>query len=270
MTALWRRGLAALAVAGLGVAGLFVAPTPARAACAGVTVVVDFGPLGGGVQTGCAGGDPGSGLAALSGAGYGYTFASRQPGFVCRINGKPTAAADACVFTSPTTAYWSYWHGQGGSWSYGSSGAGAYNPAPGGVEGWAFGAGRQPGVAPPVAPPPPPPPPPPKPTTTVAPPGAPGPTTTAARPPATSIAPGQPATTTADTAPPPTSTASTSGAPTTSSPTQTSGSTASPDPVAATRPADSGGNLGLVIGIVVIAAIAALGLWTARRRATDS
>ena len=94
------------------------APTAWAADCSGVTVVVDFRSLGGGVQTGCAPGDPASGTAALTAAGFGYTFASRQPGFVCRINGKPSS--DPCVNTSPTTAYWGYWHGRpGGSWVYG-------------------------------------------------------------------------------------------------------------------------------------------------------
>jgi hypothetical protein len=134
-------------------AGLAVgAPAPAAeaAACSsatGVTVVVDFGSLGG-VQTGCAGGDPGSGLAALAGAGHGYTFVPRQFGLVCQIDARPNPCNGA-----PTTAYWSYWHAsRGGSWSYSTVGAGGYDPKPGTVEGWAFGAGRQPGIAPPAAP----------------------------------------------------------------------------------------------------------------------
>jgi hypothetical protein len=150
-------------------AGLVVgAPAAEAAACSGssgVTVVVDFGSLGGGVQTGCAGGDPGSGLAALSAAGHGYTFVPRQIGLVCQIDARPNPCNGA-----PTTAYWSYWHAaRGGSWSYSTLGAGGYNPKPGTVEGWAFGAGRRPGIAPPAAPAPPPPPPAPKPTTRPAP-----------------------------------------------------------------------------------------------------
>ncbi len=161
--------------AGLVVAG--PAPAAEAAACSGstgVTVVVDFGSLGGGVQTGCAGGNPGSGLAALSGAGHGYTFVPRQPGLVCQVDARPNPCNGA-----PTTAYWAYWHAsRGGSWSYSTLGAGGYDPAPGTVEGWAFGAGRQPGIAPPAAPAPPRPAP--KPTTkpaprpTAQPPAAPG------------------------------------------------------------------------------------------------
>ncbi|NUT48929.1 MAG: hypothetical protein HOV94_16720, partial [Saccharothrix sp.] len=100
-------------------------PVPALAAgCDGVTVVVDFRGLGGGVQQGCAPGSPASGVAALTAAGFGYTYASRQPGFVCRINQKPGADSDKCVTTSPSSAYWSYWHAPaGGSWTYSNQGA---------------------------------------------------------------------------------------------------------------------------------------------------
>ena len=145
-------GALLLLAAGLAVGG--PAPAAEAAACSGstgVTVVVDFGSLGGGVQTGCAGGNPGSGLAALSGAGHGYTFVPRQPGLVCQLDARPNPCNGA-----PGTAYWSYWHAsRGGSWSYSTLGAGGYDPAPGTVEGWAFGAGRQPGTAPPAAPAPP-------------------------------------------------------------------------------------------------------------------
>ncbi|MFD1152636.1 hypothetical protein, partial [Saccharothrix hoggarensis] len=127
-------------------------PPVARAAdCAGVTVVVDFGSLGGGVRTGCAAGDPASGLAALNAAGFGYTSTARQPGFICRINGVP--GDDPCVNASPPTAYWGYWHARpGGSWVYSDTSAGSHDPAPGTVEGWAFGSGQQPGIAPPAPP----------------------------------------------------------------------------------------------------------------------
>ncbi|MGI5502555.1 hypothetical protein [Lentzea sp. CA-135723] len=136
-----RRMLAVLAL----LASTLVVASPASAApCAGVKVVVDFAALGGGAQTGCAAGDPATGLAALTGAGFTYSFVPRQPGFVCRINSLPNPC------TAPTTsAYWSYWHATpGDSWTYSTSGAGSYDPAPGTVEGWAFGAGTAPSTAP--------------------------------------------------------------------------------------------------------------------------
>ncbi|MFJ1707053.1 flagellar hook-length control protein FliK [Kitasatospora sp. NPDC088346] len=135
---------AALTVALVG-ATTTAAPPASAAACtgtSGVTVVVDFTALGGGVQTGCAPGDPTSGLAALTGAGFGYAFHPRFPGMVCRINALPNPCNGA-----PVTAYWSYWHAaHGGPWSYSTLGAGSYDPAPGDVEGRAFGAGSQPGI----------------------------------------------------------------------------------------------------------------------------
>ncbi|KOX24506.1 hypothetical protein ADK67_18070 [Saccharothrix sp. NRRL B-16348] len=268
MTGRLRRALSAVAVVGL---ALTATPLSAHAAdCAGVTVVVDFRSLGGGVQTGCAPGDPATGTAALTAAGFGYTFASRQPGFVCRINGKPSS--DPCVNTSPTTAYWGYWHGQpGGSWTYSSTSAAAYDPAPGSVEGWSFGAGEQPGIAPPA--------PAPQPTQPAPQPPAPGQPTQpgqAGQPAPPAPQPGQPtqetttqpsetsASTTAGTTTAPPSSATTTGSTTSSSAAPTGATSVAVEPTAGTS---SGGTVGLVVGIVVIAALAGLGLWTARRRA---
>ncbi|MGW6916424.1 flagellar hook-length control protein FliK [Kitasatospora sp. NPDC054939] len=145
-----RRTFGAIAAAAALTAGLLGvstanAPAARAAACTpgtGVTVVVDLTAVGGGVQTGCAPGDPASGLAALTGAGFTYSFHPRFPGFVCRINALPTTC------TNPTgSAYWSYWHAQsGGAWTYSTLGAGSYNPVQGEVEGWSFGAGAQPGT----------------------------------------------------------------------------------------------------------------------------
>lgn len=135
-----RRVLAVLAL----VASSFVATPASAAECDGVKVVVDFSAFGGGVQTGCATGDPANGIEALKWAGFTPTFVPRQPGFVCQINTLPSPCA------KPTTsAYWSYWHATpGGAWTYSTSGALGHDPAPGTVEGWSFGAGTAPGATP--------------------------------------------------------------------------------------------------------------------------
>jgi hypothetical protein len=130
------------------------AGSASASACPGstaVTVVVDFASLGGGEQTRCTGSDPSSGLAALRAAGFTPTRAAQVPGyFVCRIDARP--ASDPCQRTSPSNAYWSYWHAKrGGSWTYSSVGAADYDPPPGTVEGWAFGAGKPPSSRPPAA-----------------------------------------------------------------------------------------------------------------------
>ena len=104
---------------------------------AGVTVVVDFQSLGGGTVIGCAPGPVGSGFDALQQAGFGYTTVTTQPGFVCRIDGRP--ADRGCADTPPADAFWSYWHAdRGGDWAYSTSGAGSRTPAPGSVEGWSY------------------------------------------------------------------------------------------------------------------------------------
>ncbi len=125
---------------GVGAAQAATCPTSA-----GVSVIVDLKAFGLGIKRGCATGDPATGLAALTGAGYSFTFVPGQPGFVCQIVAKPSPCNGA-----PATAYWSYWHApRGGAWTYSTLGAGNYNPAPGTVEGWAFGAGKKPSVLPP-------------------------------------------------------------------------------------------------------------------------
>jgi hypothetical protein len=103
----------------------------------GVTVVVDFQELGGGVNVVCAPGPVASGLEAMRVAGVAYQTAQRFPGFVCRIAGQP--ANDPCVNASPASAYWSYWiAAPGGSWCYSTFGAGSRRPPAGTFEGWSF------------------------------------------------------------------------------------------------------------------------------------
>lgn len=138
-----------VAIAATGAGEIALAPTSEAAACGetkGVTIVVDDG-LAGGTVIGCAAGDPTTGLDALLKSGHAYTFLPGQPGLVCTINAKP----DPCN-NAPTNAYWSYWHAQpGGSWSYGSTGAGSHNPEPGSIDGWSFGSGKPPSSRPPAA-----------------------------------------------------------------------------------------------------------------------
>jgi hypothetical protein len=260
------------------------APVAAAAACSGtsgVTVVVDFGSLGGGVQTSCAAGDPSSGLGALSSAGHGYAFVPRQPGLVCQVDARPNPCNGA-----PTTAYWSYWHAsRGGSWSYSTLGAGGYNPPPGSVEGWAFGAGRRPGIAPPAAPAPPPPAP--KPTTKPAPKPAPKPTTRPPAAPPTAVPPaGAPPASGASARPGAPSSAAGAPSPSRSgatpsasagtivgstgaqpAPTTVDSTTAPPEAVA-TEPASSSAKaLGVFsLAVALIAALGLAGFLVARRR----
>lgn len=170
------RALAATAVVGavvavgpVGPAGLgprpvaAVGPSPQwhDGACApddtvGVTVVVDFQELGGGVNVRCTERPPRDGADALDAAGISWQGVVRWGrGFVCRIAGQP--ADDPCIDTPPASAYWSYWLApRGGSWCYSNLGVLARTPPPGTVEGWSFSLDRDGGQSPPprTAPPP--------------------------------------------------------------------------------------------------------------------
>ena len=121
----WRRGVATGA-----------RRRPARAP--GVTVVVDFGSLGGGVVTQVrARATPTSGLAASTGRGLHLRLRAAVP----RLR-LPDQRLPNPVQRGPATAYWSYWHAPSARrWTYSASVPGAHNPHPNTVEGWAFGAG---------------------------------------------------------------------------------------------------------------------------------
>ncbi|MGQ0832026.1 MAG: hypothetical protein ACT4OV_10150 [Microthrixaceae bacterium] len=158
------RRSATLAVALLAV-GLGALTSPARASAgasvgpcedhSGVTVVVDFGVLGGGVQTRCAPEPVSSGFDALTKAGFTYSGTTRFPGLLCRIDGKPSPQQDPCYNAPSPSSYWAYWTAPepGGAWTYSDMGAGNRDPEPGTVEGWAFSKGctREPGAPSPCA-----------------------------------------------------------------------------------------------------------------------
>nr|WP_203846786.1 hypothetical protein [Dactylosporangium siamense] len=183
----------------------------------GVTVVVDFHELGGGVVIRCAPGNQSSGLTALQNAGFTVAGTNRWGlAFVCRIDGKPGPATEPCVDTPPATAYWSYWHASnGGAWTYSDKGVKNRTPPPGSFDGWSFsknhteGTAPKPGATParPAASPPPPPttgpPTPAAPRTTGAVPVTSGPPVISAPPSTVTSAPPSPAvtTTTSSTAP---------------------------------------------------------------------
>jgi hypothetical protein len=138
------------AAVGLGVPGEAQAATCSGAH--GVSVVVDFHELGGGVQTACdAGGAGRTADAQLRDVGHALTYVQRQPGFICRIDGQP--ANDACVNTPPADAYWSLWwsDGKSGKWTYASQGASSLKVPDGGYVGMSWqgsGAKSSPGAPP--------------------------------------------------------------------------------------------------------------------------
>ncbi|NPC95655.1 hypothetical protein [Nocardioides sp. zg-DK7169] len=151
------RAAAALLAGLLFLAGLPTAPSAGAATCTdgrGVSVVVDFGALGGGVQDTCdADGGGKSAATIFADSGVALTYAQRAAGFVCRVEGVPSS--DPCINAAPADAYWGLWWSDGrtGTWVYSSIGTSSLTvPAGGSVAfAWNSGARTQPGVAPPVA-----------------------------------------------------------------------------------------------------------------------
>jgi hypothetical protein len=101
----------------------------------GVTVVVDFGALAGGVVVGCAPGTQPSGFAALGAAGFAVGFEG-GPGMVCTIDGRP---GEGYPFCWSTGGYWSYWKkARGGAWDFSRTGGASGPLAVDSVEGWSW------------------------------------------------------------------------------------------------------------------------------------
>jgi len=99
--------------------------------------VVEPGPLGGGSSVGCAGGAGGTATDATKEAGFSIDYVASQPGFVCRLNGKPSS--DPCQRTPPQDAYWGlFWSDGKGSWKYSTAGASSLKVPEGGSIGWRF------------------------------------------------------------------------------------------------------------------------------------
>jgi hypothetical protein len=118
----------------------------------GVTVVIDFGDLGGTPIVRC---NPqsgaGTGLDALKGAGFQIAGVQRWgESFICRIENRPAPGEkiaikgnanyrEACIDTPPASGYWSYWHaGNNCEWEYSQWGVKNREFVPGGFEGWVF------------------------------------------------------------------------------------------------------------------------------------
>ncbi len=102
-----------------------VLPSPAQASTCtsttGVSVVVDFHQLGGGVQTFCDAGGAGDYAASqFEDAGHTLTYVNGEP-FVCQVDSVPDTQ---CARTPPANAYWSLWwsDGRSGTWKYSSTG----------------------------------------------------------------------------------------------------------------------------------------------------
>lgn len=130
-------------VAGVLATWFLAAPATAQPACdaeTGVRVVVDQGPLGGGVRTHCA--EDGADLPVaevLADVGVEVTWVQRYPGaFVCRLDGRPRDLP--CADTPPADRFWGLFRAGPGesAWTYSAEGAGSLRVPAGGAVGWRF------------------------------------------------------------------------------------------------------------------------------------
>lgn len=286
---MWRRGDRAAAspklttarssvlLAAILAVGFLLVPGPPPAAgfdgpcpgTTGVTVVVDYQGLGGGVVVQCAGGSPATGFKALIAAGFDIEEVRNVPGFLCRIDGSPGLDRDPCINTPPASAYWSYWHAaRGGAWSSSQEGGKTWRPPAGSVDGWSFSDDGSPGEASPPRIDPPAASTTPKPATTTPKPATPTPAATATPKPAT---PTPAATATPAAIPAPSGTSAT--------PANATASSADPTPFAAsgaqpggsvgpdgTSAASDGPPLGTLVGAGLVVLIAAGALVAGARR----
>jgi len=134
-------------------AGVVLPAAPSSAAtCAGdtgVSVVVDFTKLGGGVATGCVADGGGDTAASLFEVDHDLTRVQQYPGAVCKVDNTPADAA--CQNMPPTDAYWGlFWSDGSGGWVYSSEGVDSLNVPDGGsvAFAWQDGGDRDyPGVA---------------------------------------------------------------------------------------------------------------------------
>ena len=105
-----------------------------------VTIVVDFGSLGGGVNVRCAVGfvKGENGFKVFRRADVAYETVTNSE-FVCRIAARPGPDTEDCANTPPPDAYWTYSYAKrGGDWVYANVGPGSHKPQPGSFEGWRF------------------------------------------------------------------------------------------------------------------------------------
>lgn len=128
---------AALAAA----AGVVLPASPSWAAtCSGdtgVSVVVDFSKLGGGVATGCVADGGGDTAASLFEVDHDLTRVQQYPGAVCKVDNTPADAA--CQNMPPTDAYWGlFWSDGSGGWVYSSEGVDSLDVPDGGSVAFAW------------------------------------------------------------------------------------------------------------------------------------
>lgn len=155
-----RLAAAVLVTAAAGLTFLGTGGSAQAATCggsSGVSVIVDFKQLGGGIQGSCVAGGAGKAASTLfPSAGFPLAYVQSEPGFVCRVSSLPGPQDEPCVDTPPTTAYWGLWwsDGKSGTWKYANYGVAALKVPDGAYVALAWkqgtGSATPPGVVPAV------------------------------------------------------------------------------------------------------------------------
>jgi hypothetical protein len=119
-------------------------PVSSCSTTTGVVIVVDFSAFGGSINRQCYPSITASTTAYSAMNAEGFITAGDDhdtDAFVCRINDLPSPDQDPCVDTPPTTAYWAFWIANSGqsNWSVSPLGAMSLAPRPGSTELWKFG-----------------------------------------------------------------------------------------------------------------------------------
>jgi hypothetical protein len=127
------------------------APVSACTAQSGVLVIVDFAGFGGDIERGCDPGQPATALEAIHTAGFATAGTARYgDAFVCRIDGRPSPAKEACTDTPPASSSWAFYFARptDRAWTYSAAGVLSYQPPPGTLIAFAFGNSAKPRVLP--------------------------------------------------------------------------------------------------------------------------
>ena len=147
------RLVAAAALAAATGAALPASPASAAtcSSATGVSVVVDFSQVGGGIESTCVEGGGGDKASALLEVSHDLTRDAQYQGVVCKIDEAPADAE--CQTMPPADAYWGlFWSDGSGGWTYSSQGVDNLEVPAGGSVGMAWqdgGSNDPPGTAPP-------------------------------------------------------------------------------------------------------------------------
>lgn len=152
---MWVVAVASVVLAGCSATDNSAGDAPADADCAGVSIVVDYGPGGPDRQTLCVEGDGGIAAQVVASAGVATEGTDAYGDLVvCRVNSYPPGDSpievtgedpyiETCQEMPPAFAYWALWvkRAEETEWGYAEEGVGTLEVAPGDALGFVFSTG---------------------------------------------------------------------------------------------------------------------------------